>query len=62
MAAVFLTAAEVAKILKLNVETIYTLAHKEKLPGAKIGGQWRFLEADVTAWFRLRTQHTDTRA
>ncbi len=55
MSDVFLTASEVAEFLKLNVETVYALAQKGELPGAKIGGQWRFLESDVTDWFRART-------
>lgn len=57
---VFLTASEVAELLRLNVETVYSLAQKGELPGAKIGGQWRFLSSDVTRWFRSRAQrHRD---
>lgn len=52
----FLTASEVAELLRLNVETVYILAQKGELPGAKVGGQWRFLSSDVTRWFRARTQ------
>ena len=50
----FLTASEVAELLRLNVETVYALAQKGEHPGAKIGGQWRFLASDVTRWFRAR--------
>ena len=56
MSDVFLTASEVAKLLRLNVETVYALAQKGELPGAKVGGQWRFLSSDVTRWFRARAQ------
>ena len=49
-----LTAAEVAELLKLNVETVYALIQKDGLPAAKVGGQWRFSEANVRAWFEAR--------
>ena len=49
-----LTAAEVARLLKLNVETVYTLIRKDGLPAARIGGQWRFSEEKVRAWFEAR--------
>lgn len=62
MTPAFLTAREVAKLLKLNVETVYALAHKGEIPGTKIGGQWRFLEADLTQWFRTQTQQQRTQA
>ena len=49
-----LTAADVAQLLRLNVETVYTLIQKEGLPAAKIGGQWRFSESKIRAWFESR--------
>ena len=49
-----LTASEVASLLKLNVETIYTLIASQGLPAAKIGGQWRFIRSEVHEWLRLR--------
>jgi excisionase family DNA binding protein len=45
-----LTASEVAKLLRLNVETVYTLIATKGLPAAKIGSQWRFEESRVRAW------------
>ena len=56
MSEVFLTAAEVAALLKIKVDTIYSLAAKGQLPGAKIGGQWRFMESRVRQWFEASTQ------
>jgi excisionase family DNA binding protein len=47
-----LTAADVAEWLKLNIETIYDLIAKDRLPALKIGGQWRFQEAQVGEWLR----------
>jgi excisionase family DNA binding protein len=55
MATRILTAAEVAEILQLNVETVYSLISKDDLPAAKIGGQWRFDEDAVRAWIRLKS-------
>lgn len=49
-----LTAAEVARLLKLNVETVYTLIRKSGLPAARVGGQWRFSGAKVLRWFESR--------
>ena len=37
-----LTAEEVAKYLRLHPYTIRRLAREGKLPGFRIGGQWRF--------------------
>ena len=51
MSVAFLTAAEVAALLKLKVDTVYLLAQQGKLPGTKIGGQWRFMESHVIRWF-----------
>ncbi len=45
-----LTTAEVAALLKLNVETVYTLIAKKELLAAKIGGQWRFQESKILKW------------
>ena len=37
----FLTLTETAKHLRIHRMTAYELVRKRKLPGAKIGGQWR---------------------
>lgn len=50
----FLTAAEVAAWLKLNIETVYALIAKEGLPAVKIGGQWRFQESKIREWVEGR--------
>ena len=50
-----LTAADVAAWLKLNIETVYDLIAKEQLPAFKIGGQWRFQEAQVREWLARRS-------
>ena len=37
-----LTAAEVAKYLRIHPYTVKRLVRVGKLPGFKVGGQWRF--------------------
>lgn len=37
-----MTASELAEYLRLNEVTIYRLAQDGKLPGLKVGRQWRF--------------------
>jgi excisionase family DNA binding protein len=49
-----LSAADVAAWLKLNVETVYDLIAHHQLPAIKVGGQWRFEEAQVRAWLMHR--------
>jgi excisionase family DNA binding protein len=40
-----MTAKEAAEYLKLAERTLVRLAHEGKIPGVKIGGQWRFRRA-----------------
>lgn len=37
----FLTAYEVQELLGMDLNTIYTLLKNKKIPGIKIGAQWR---------------------
>jgi len=41
----YMTAKEAASYLKLAERTLVRLAHEGKIPGVKIGGQWRFRRA-----------------
>lgn len=38
----WLTLEEVAEYLRISRETVYKLAQRGKLPGTKVGNQWRF--------------------
>jgi excisionase family DNA binding protein len=49
----YLTAAEVAELFKINVETVYDLVRAGKLPATKIGGQWRFQSDEIHEWFKV---------
>ncbi|PIU40099.1 MAG: DNA-binding protein [Candidatus Omnitrophica bacterium CG07_land_8_20_14_0_80_50_8] len=46
----YLSIDEVAQRFGVNVTTIYRLAQKGKLPGFKIGNQWRFSEDLLESW------------
>src|SRR5262245_58516287 len=47
-----LTIRDVAVYLKLPVSTAYRLAERRRLPGCKVGRQWRFHRAALEDWFR----------
>ena len=46
----FLTIDEVAKRFGLNTTTVYRLVKRGKLPGFKVGKQWRFSELRLREW------------
>ena len=50
----FLTITDVASRLGLNESTVYRLVRRRKLPGIKIGGQWRFSEDLLLSWITDR--------
>jgi excisionase family DNA binding protein len=58
----YLTARDVADLLKLNVETVYILIAKERLPAVKIGGQWRFDASEIHNWFKTRPSASNARS
>ena len=41
---------EVAGYLRLNRYTVYRMAERGELPGAKIARRWRFRESEIAAW------------
>lgn len=49
-----LTAQELAAYLRVNRSTIYRLLKKGKLPGFRIGSEWRFQMDEVNRWFQAR--------
>ena len=46
-----LTIDQVAIMFSVTKRTIYSLLKENKLPGVKIGGQWRFLRKDLMEVF-----------
>jgi excisionase family DNA binding protein len=57
-----LTIREVADYLKVNEKTVYSLAQRRRIPGFKVGGQWRFRREDLDAWIKAQTGGTTTEA
>ena len=47
----YLSVNEVAKLLKVDTESIYRWVRSGKLPAAKIGGLWRIRKSDIDAFF-----------
>ncbi len=47
----FLTLAEVADVLRLNVRTVRELVRRRELTGRLVGRRWRFRREDVDAFF-----------
>lgn len=56
MADVILTVAEVALLLKVADETVYTMAQKSDLPCFKVCGQWRFRRQGLDSWMALQVK------
>lgn len=46
----YLTIEEVAKQFGIDRTTVYRLAQRGRLPGFKVGGQWRFGQKVLEAW------------
>lgn len=44
------TAEEISKYLKVHPYTVKRLAREGKIPGFKIGGQWRFDRKEFEEW------------
>ena len=46
------TIKELAKYLKINTVTAYRLASSGRIPGFKVGRQWRFAKDDINRWIQ----------
>lgn len=53
-----MTLEEVAAYLKVRPQTIYTWAQEGRIPGAKLGKEWRFKKSLIDEWF---VSHLDER-
>ena len=51
---------EVAAYLKLHEVTILSFARQGKLPGFKVGREWRFRADEIRAWLEARGRATDS--
>lgn len=46
--------AELADYLHLNLAVVAKMAERGKVPGRKIGGEWRFVQAEIHHWLEDR--------
>ena len=46
-----MTIEEVAAYLRMKPQTIYTWAQEGRIPGAKMGKEWRFRKSIIDEWF-----------
>jgi excisionase family DNA binding protein len=54
-----MTIREVAEYLKIAEKTAYRLAAEGELPGFKVGGSWRFRQADIDRWIDKGAKKND---
>lgn len=54
MAEDLMTAAELAKYLKVELRTVYRYLKDADLPAIRMGGRWRFRKEDVDRWLVKR--------
>jgi excisionase family DNA binding protein len=45
-----MTVKEVADYLRVNQRTVYRLAVDGRIPGFKVGANWRFKRGDIDEW------------
>ena len=54
-----MTVKEVADYLKVNERTVYRMAAANTIPAFKVGGSWRFKQAEIEEW--IQKQHNEAR-
>lgn len=45
---------QLSRLLNVSRETLYREVRAGRIPGTKVGNQWRFSGPEVTAWFQGR--------
>ena len=50
-----MTVKEVAEYLKVNERTVYRMAADSKIPAFKVGGSWRFKQAEIERWIKMQS-------
>lgn len=54
-----LTINEIAEYLKVTERTIYRLAAARQIPAFKVGGSWRFRQADIESWIAAQSKKAE---
>jgi excisionase family DNA binding protein len=57
----YLTAEEIAHLLRVSYDTIARLLREKKMPGYKIYGSWRVRRTDFEAWLEDQRNIQDTK-
>ena len=50
-----MTVKEVADYLRVNQRTVYRLAVDGRIPGFKVGANWRFKRGDIDGWIAAQS-------
>lgn len=51
-----MTLKEVARYLRLSVQTLYKMVEQGRIPTLKAGARWRFRKREVNAWMRRKAK------
>ena len=51
-----LTLKDVAKMLNVHPQTVYSLIHKANLPAMRLVNKYRFQKEDIERWVEERTK------
>jgi excisionase family DNA binding protein len=54
----YLTVGELSDLLQIHRTTIYRLLREGKLPGFRVGSDWRFSVEEIERWQREQTNST----
>jgi excisionase family DNA binding protein len=53
-----LTVAETCRYLKITPRTLYRYIRNRRLPGFKLGKEWRFVRSDLEQWIKERADES----
>ncbi len=53
-----MTTRELEEFLQVDRTTLYHMLKEGRLPGFKVGGQWRFSKSEIMAWLKTQRSHT----
>lgn len=48
---------ELTRYLKISKSTLYKLAQRGRVPGQKVGKQWRFHKGAINNWLNKQPEH-----
>lgn len=51
-----MTLKEVARYLRLSMQTLYKMVEQGRIPALRAGARWRFRRDEVDNWMRTRAQ------